>query len=75
MIPSGWIAVAPARDIGARPQRFVVDGTPVVVFRTGQGLSALYDQCPHRGAPLSFGRVSGNGIACAYHGWVFDGLH
>ncbi len=72
MIPSGWIAVAPARDIGAKPQRFVIDGTPVVVFRTSQGLSALYDQCPHRGAPLSLGRVTNSGIACAYHGWVFD---
>ena len=73
MTPSGWTAIAASRDIGAKPYRFVVDGSPVVVFRAHGRLRALYDQCPHRGAPLSLGQVSEGGIACAYHGWFFDG--
>ncbi|HBK89790.1 MAG: aromatic ring-hydroxylating dioxygenase subunit alpha [Cyclobacteriaceae bacterium] len=34
---------------------------------------ALRDNCPHRGVPLSTGRVLDNGcIQCCYHGWEFD---
>jgi len=28
--------------------------------------------CPHRGAPLFFGRNEESGIRCLYHGWKFD---
>lgn len=73
MTPSGWIAVATARSLGARPMRIVIDSVPIVVFRTAKGLSALFDQCPHRGAPLSLGSVADGQLACAYHGWRFDG--
>jgi nitrite reductase/ring-hydroxylating ferredoxin subunit len=32
------------------------------------------DVCPHRGVPLSQGRVEKNGeLLCAYHAWTFDG--
>lgn len=32
------------------------------------------DQCPHRLAPLSQGRVNEKGLLeCPYHGWAFDG--
>ena len=34
---------------------------------------ALLDQCPHRSASLSEGRVTNKGmIQCSYHGWTFD---
>jgi len=32
----------------------------------------LHDRCAHRGASLSYGRVEARGIACAYHGWLYD---
>ena len=73
MTPSGWIAVATSRELGARPLRVVIGNVPVVVFRTASGLSALFDQCPHRGAPLSLGTIVDGHLACAYHGWRFDG--
>lgn len=69
---NGWVGVCAARDLKARPRRFVIDGAPVVVFRAGSSLHALSDICPHRFAPLSMGRVQGDRIACAYHGWQFD---
>jgi phenylpropionate dioxygenase-like ring-hydroxylating dioxygenase large terminal subunit len=28
--------------------------------------------CPHRGAPLFFGRNEEDGLRCVYHGWKFD---
>lgn len=32
------------------------------------------DQCPHRLAPLSEGRINNNGcLECPYHGWAFSG--
>jgi 5,5'-dehydrodivanillate O-demethylase len=30
-------------------------------------------RCPHRGTQLSAGSVEGDDIACAYHGWKFNG--
>ena len=32
----------------------------------------MEDRCSHRGASLSYGRVEERGIACAYHGWLYD---
>lgn len=46
--------------------------TPLVLFRIKNGVTALLDRCPHRGAPLSAGRVIGETLQCPYHGWQFD---
>ncbi|NIO07248.1 MAG: Rieske 2Fe-2S domain-containing protein, partial [Deltaproteobacteria bacterium] len=46
----------------------------LVLFRDRHGkVGLLVDRCPHRGASLSYGRVEERGLACAYHGWLFDG--
>ena len=38
---------------------------PVVFGRTGDGTAfALQDNCPHRGAPLSEGRIKGDHVEC-----------
>ncbi len=52
-----------------------VAGEKYVLFRDARGRpAALDDCCPHRRAPLSKGRVRPDGrLACAYHGWSFDG--
>jgi phenylpropionate dioxygenase-like ring-hydroxylating dioxygenase large terminal subunit len=45
-----------------------------VLWRDADGVAhAAPDQCPHRGARLSLGRVCGGELQCAYHGWRFDG--
>lgn len=48
-------------------------GEPWVVVRLQGRLVAFEDRCPHRLAPLSAGRVCGDELQCAYHGWRFDG--
>jgi phenylpropionate dioxygenase-like ring-hydroxylating dioxygenase large terminal subunit len=48
-------------------------GVPVVLWRlTDGGVAALQDACPHRFVPLSRGRLAGDEVECAYHGFRFD---
>ena len=52
-------------------------GEPVVFGRGRDGAAfALRDICPHRGIPLSDGRMTGGEVECCYHGWRFgaDGV-
>ena len=52
-------------------------GEPVVFGRGPDGVAfALRDICPHRGIPLSDGRMAGCEVECCYHGWRFgpDGV-
>jgi len=46
---------------------------PLVLGRTAEGkVFAMRDACPHRGIPLSYGRLDGSAVECSYHGWRFD---
>jgi phenylpropionate dioxygenase-like ring-hydroxylating dioxygenase large terminal subunit len=51
----------------------VILGEPIVFYRDLQGVvSGLRDICPHRGIPLSYGRVINGHVECPYHGWRFN---
>jgi 5,5'-dehydrodivanillate O-demethylase oxygenase subunit len=70
-----WYPIAVARDLTAeQPTKLVqVLGEDLVLFRDKQGRAGLLaDHCSHRGASLLYGRVEERGIACAYHGWLYD---
>jgi phenylpropionate dioxygenase-like ring-hydroxylating dioxygenase large terminal subunit len=47
---------------------------PLVLGRDSGGRPfALRDSCPHRGIPLSYGRLDSGGLLeCCYHGWRFE---
>jgi phthalate 4,5-dioxygenase len=61
----------PERD-GA-PIRVRLLGEDLIAFRDTQGRVGLVDAyCPHRRAPLFFGRNEECGLRCVYHGWKFD---
>ncbi|MFT4700627.1 MAG: nitrite reductase/ring-hydroxylating ferredoxin subunit [Yoonia sp.] len=49
------------------------EGTPLVLFRAKDGLSALTDHCPYRLVEISKGQVVDGEIGCPYHGWRFGG--
>ena len=71
-----WYLAALSRDV--RPGRLrheMLLGEPLVLGRTKAGDAfALRDICPHRGIPLSKGRLCADGtLECAYHGWRFRG--
>ena len=45
----------------------------LIAFRDTCGRAGLLDAfCPHRRAPLFFGRNEQSGLRCAYHGWKWD---
>ncbi len=47
-------------------------GEPLVVWRDSTGnVHVFSDLCVHRGTALSLGKVDGNNIVCAYHGWRY----
>lgn len=46
----------------------------IAVYRDIKGqVHALEDACPHKGVALHKGKVQGCHLACAYHGWEFNG--
>jgi phthalate 4,5-dioxygenase len=55
------------------PVRLRLLGENLVGFRDTNGTVGVLDAyCPHRGAPLFFGRNEACGLRCVYHGWKFD---
>jgi len=70
-----WYPVTWSRRIGRRPVAVQLLGDRIM-FRREQGkVYALYDQCLHRGIPLSVGRQEFPGTwSCRYHGWTYE-LH
>ena len=70
-----WHPIAVAQEITEEnPTKFVrILCEDLVLFRDKKGnVGLIGDRCPHRGASLSYGRVEERGIACAYHGWLYN---
>jgi 5,5'-dehydrodivanillate O-demethylase oxygenase subunit len=70
-----WFPIGVASELSdAKPTQIVrILGETLVLFRDKKGnVGLLQDACPHRGASLSYGRVEERGVACPYHGWLFD---
>ncbi len=70
-----WTPLLPLRAVGTAPRAVALAGERLVVFRPQRGqVAVLLDRCPHRGAALSLGRVTAQGLLeCPFHGWQFDG--
>lgn len=68
-----WVRVAAEGDIPVGQSRGVsVEGKDIGLFNVDGELFAMDNVCPHRGAPLSDGRMEGAQIVCPWHGWAFD---
>ena len=56
------------------PQRVRILCEDLIAYRDTAGKIGLVDAfCPHRRAPMFFGRNEQGGLRCVYHGWKFDG--
>ncbi|MDA0239415.1 MAG: Rieske 2Fe-2S domain-containing protein, partial [Proteobacteria bacterium] len=55
------------------PVRVRILGEDLIAFRSTDGVVGLVDAyCPHRRAPMFYGRNEECGLRCVYHGWKFD---
>ncbi len=74
--PNGWFCIGNSDDLAVGdvvPARYL--SRDLVLFRGDDGGARVFDaHCPHLGAHLGVGgRVCGDGLACPFHGWRFDG--
>lgn len=69
-----WYPAASTRKVGRRrPLAVKLLGEQICLFRSGEGIAAISDVCPHRGTSVSGGRCHFPGtVSCPYHGWTFD---
>jgi phenylpropionate dioxygenase-like ring-hydroxylating dioxygenase large terminal subunit len=71
-----WIPIMLADELPApdcEPARVKILGEKLIAFRDTNGRVGLVDAyCPHRGAPMFYGRNEESGLRCVYHGWKFD---
>ena len=70
---SDFVTVARVGEIPAGEGRaFEVDGIIVGVFNVEGEYWTIDDFCPHQGASLAAGELTGTCITCPLHGWRFD---
>jgi len=71
-----WHPVIFASQLLDRPQGVTLLDEQLVVARMAGAVRCFRDLCPHRGTALSLGRVEGDQLRCAYHGWTYgpDGI-
>ncbi|HEV8020077.1 MAG TPA: Rieske 2Fe-2S domain-containing protein, partial [Candidatus Lustribacter sp.] len=71
-----WLPVAQPAQIAepdSPPIRLRVLGEDLIAFRATDGrVGVVSAYCPHRRAPMFFGRNEECGLRCVYHGWKFD---
>jgi nitrite reductase/ring-hydroxylating ferredoxin subunit len=81
--PGAWFPVGTTKSMPDDfPFSIMIANKPLVVFKShtpslsnmnSKGWSVFLDQCPHRAAPLSQGRIDEKGnLECPYHGWSFN---
>ena len=72
MVRTYWHPVALAENVSDRPYAATLLDEQIVICRLGDRVEAFSDLCIHRGTPISLGRIEGEEIVCAYHGWTYN---
>ncbi len=66
---NAWYVACTPDEIDAGPLGRKICGESIAFYRGDEKrVAALEDFCPHRGAPLSLGRVCEGKLVCGYHG-------
>ena len=70
-----WYAIISSKELPTdAPLAVKRLGEAMVLWRDNKGEAHLFtDQCQHRGARLSLGKLRGDKLECWYHGWQYDG--
>lgn len=74
MITNQWYAILPSKAVKTNQivgvKRLNLE---LALFRNANGqIGCVVDQCTHRGAALSLGKVKGDCLQCPFHGLEFD---
>ncbi|MEI7667692.1 MAG: aromatic ring-hydroxylating dioxygenase subunit alpha [Erysipelotrichaceae bacterium] len=74
MITNLWYGILDAKEVKAGKLSGVTRmNEKLVLWRTADGkLACIADQCCHRGASLCIGKYTEAGVACPFHGFVYD---
>ncbi|MBN4059784.1 MAG: Rieske (2Fe-2S) protein [SAR86 cluster bacterium] len=68
-IVNSWYVAATSEELKDKPLGRTICEQEIVFFRNSSGVvAAVEDFCPHRGLPLSLGKVEGDVLVCGYHG-------
>ena len=64
-----WWCIGPSALVADKVVGLTRLGAKLVAWRDAAGkVNLIDDQCPHRGAPLSLGRLRDGRLSCRYHG-------
>jgi len=68
-----WLKLCDTTDVAdGTGQVFEAAGRQLAVFQISGTWYAIDNDCPHKGAALVGGEISGTTVACPLHGWPFD---
>lgn len=64
-----WYVACTPDEIADKPLGRQICGERIAFYRGAEGkVAAVEDFCPHRGAPLSLGKLEDGELVCGYHG-------
>ena len=64
-----WWCIGPSAMVAGQALALTRLGSKLVAWRDASGkVNLIDDRCPHRGAPLSLGRLEAGRLSCRYHG-------
>ncbi|ADD42127.1 non-heme iron oxygenase ferredoxin subunit [Stackebrandtia nassauensis] len=73
MTEDGFVRVCAQAELPVdEPVRAEIDGTPIALVNTTEGVFAIYDECSHAAVALSEGDVEDCTLECWLHGSRFD---
>lgn len=68
-----WYVACTPEEFSEKPLGRQICGEHIVFYNGAEGVAAVEDFCPHRGAPLSLGYVEDGLLVCGYHGLKMGG--
>jgi nitrite reductase (NADH) small subunit len=69
----GWGPVAQLSDLPTDTGCVVeVEGRQVALFRVGDEVFAMENECPHREGPIGEGDLEDGVVTCPWHAWQVD---
>ncbi|MDQ3784736.1 MAG: Rieske 2Fe-2S domain-containing protein [Actinomycetota bacterium] len=70
--PEEWTAVLPEAELPeGEPMKVDVEGTGILLFRSGDRIHALASRCTHLSGPLDEGEIDGSTVTCPWHASCF----